>query len=310
MTSEIVDTQLQALAEHPSRAPANLVQQTLQIAGQQGFIAPERHLDERQPHPTDTHPPAVQRIEAAGVAVDDALLARAARPVDAGELAAAEALFADWPGLCEAVTAQLREVAVEQERDYLTQVATAAASVGDAPVELHERRVGMMVTLGVTALFCLALSAGLAWLLTNGTPDPGDDTNTVLLCGAVALLLGGLAACFGLLRFARSRAPFLVLTAEGFSSPGFTGIVPWAAVTHVTVAGGRGITTILTLAREQTLPSRTGRIWRLRTRRRRNAIVLSGLTPKGMKAQAYLDLLTRHRRAALARAELARRTVE
>ena len=307
VTSEIVDTQLQAMAEHPAHAPANLVEQTLQIAQQQGFIAPDRHLNERQPHPTDTHPPTVQRIEAAGVAVDDGLLTRAARPVDAGELAAAEALFADWPGLCAAVTAQLRDVAVKRERDYLAQVATAAAAGGEAPVELHEQRVRIMITLGVTALFCFALGAGLAWLLAGDTPDPGDDTNTVLLCGAVALALGGLAACFGLLRFARNRAPFLVLTAEGFSSPGFTGAVPWAAVTHVTVAGGRGVTTILTLAPEQTLPTRTGRIWRLRTRRRRNALVFSGLTPKGMKAQAYLDLLLRHRRAALARAELARR---
>ena len=306
VTAEIVDTQLEAIAEHPSRAPANLVEQTLQIAEQQGFIAPERHLNERQPHPNDTHPPAVQRIEAAGVAVDDALLARAARPVDAGELAAAAALFADWTGLCEAVTAQLRDVAVKQKRDYLAQVATAAAAVGEAPVELHEQRVRMMVTLGVTALFCLALGAGLVWLLTDGAPDPDDNTTTVLLCGAVASTLGGLAACCGLLRFARSRAPFLVLTANGFSSPGFDGTVPWAAVTHMTVVGGRGVTTVLTLAPEQALPTRTGRIWRLRTRRRRNAIVLSGLTPKGMRAQAYLDLLVRHRRAALARAELAR----
>ncbi len=131
VTSEIVDAQLQAIARRPDRAPADLVRQTVQMAQQQGFITPGRYLDERQPHPTDSHPPTVQRIEAAGVAVDDGLLARAARPVDAGELAAAEALFADWPGLCEAVTAQLRDVASRQEQAYLAQVATAASAVGD-----------------------------------------------------------------------------------------------------------------------------------------------------------------------------------
>jgi hypothetical protein len=67
------------------------------------------------------------------------------------------------------------------------------------------------------------------------------------------------------------------------------------------------VTTILTLAPGQPLPARTGRIWRLRTRRRRNALVLSGLTPRGMKPQAYLNLLNRYRSAALARTELARR---
>ena len=102
-------------------------------------------------------------------------------------------------------------------------------------------------------------------------------------------------------------AAFLVLTADGFSSPGFSGIVSWTAVAGVTVLSGRGVTTILTLAPGQTLPPRTGRIWRLRARRRRNALVFSELTPRGLKARAYLDLLLAHRRAALAREELARR---
>lgn len=310
VASEIVDAQLQAMAERPGDAPANLVGQTLQIAAQQGFIAPGRHLNDHQPHPTDTHPPTVQRIEAAGVTVDDALLARAARPVDPGERAAAEALFADWPGLCEAVTAQLRTIAVTQQRQRLAQVAQAAAAIGDTPVALYEARVRNLITLGVVALVCLGMGAGLVWLVMTETSDPGDDTHTVLLSGAAAFALGGLAALVGVLRFARSREPFLVLTADGFSSPGFTGTVPWLGVAGVSVAAGRAITTSLTLAPDQALPARTGRIWRLRTRRRRNALVLSGLTPRGMKPQAYLDLLQRYRRAALARAELARTTAD
>ena len=303
---EIVSAQLDAMTKHPAGAPANLVEQTLQIAGAQGFIEPGRHLKDRQPHPTDTHPPTVQRIEAAGVAVDDALLARAARPVDPGELAAAEGLFADWPGLCQAVTAQLRAVAVKQEQNRLAKVKAAAKAIGDAPVELYEPRVRMLVLLGIAALFCLTIGAGMVWLVVGSTPDPGDDTNTVVLCSGVAFLLGGLAACVGLGRFARNRAPFLVLTADGFSSPGFNGAVPWLAVTGVTVVAGRAFTTTMTLAPDQALPASTGRIWRLRRRRRRNALVFSGLAPRGMKPQAYLDLLTRYRRAALARAELAR----
>lgn len=306
VAAEIVGAQLRAMAERPGDASADLVEQTLRIAAEQGFIEPGRHLEDRQPHPTDTHPPTVQRIEAAGVAVDDGLLARAARPVDSGELAAAQALFVDWPGLCSRVTAQLHDLAVKQEQDRLAQAEAAVAAVGDAPVALHEHRVRMVATLGITALICLALGAGLVWLVVTGTPDAhGDDTNTVLLCSATACVMGGLAACFGLVRFARNRDPFLVLTAQGFSSPGFTGTVPWTAVAGVAVMAGRGVTTTLTLAPDQPLPLRTGRIWRLRTRRRRNALVLSGLIPRGMKPQAYLDLLLRYHRAALARATLA-----
>ncbi len=119
IASEIVDAQLEAMGAHPAQAPADLVGQTLAVADAQGFIEPARHLHERQPHPTDTHPPTMQRIEAAGVAVDDALLARAARPVEPTELAHAAELFADWPGICQAVTVQLRELMVGREQAYL-----------------------------------------------------------------------------------------------------------------------------------------------------------------------------------------------
>ncbi len=307
VTSEMVDAQLRAMAEDPAGAPADFVAQTLHVADQQGFIEPGRYLSERQPHPTDTHPPTVQRIESAGVAIDDGLLARAARPVDPAELAAAEGLFADWPGLCQAVTAQLQDLAVAQQQRQLAQVAAAASAVGDTPVELHEPRRYLLVTLGLTAVFCLPVAAGLVWLLTNGSPTADGGTDPVLLWGAVAFALGGLAACLGLVRLARNREPFLVLTLDGFRSPGFEGVVPWLAVTGVTVAAGRGVTTILTLAPEQPLPTRTGRIWRLRTRRRRHALMLSGLTPHGVTPRAYLDLLQRYHSAALARAELAGR---
>ncbi len=307
VAGEMVDAQLHALAEHPGKAPADLVAQTLAIARSQGFIEPGRHLAERQPHPTDTHPPTRQRIEAAGVAVEDALLAAAARPVQAGELAAAQALFADWPGLCAAVTAQLREVAEGHEERRLARVAAAAAAVGPAPVELHEARGRMLAALGIAAVICLGLGAGCAWLLVFGGSEPEAGTNAVLAGMAAAFGLGGVAACVGIVRFARTRAPFLVLDAQGFRSPGLVGTVAWSAVAGIAVSGGRGLTTVVTLAPGQTLPARTGRLWRLRTRPRRQAVVLSGLTPRGMTAQAYLDLLLRHRRAALAREELARR---
>ncbi len=307
VVSEIVDVQLRGMTENPAGAPADFVAQTLHIAAQKGFIEPGRYLSERQPHPTDTHPPTTQRIEAAGIAVDDGLLARASRAVDPAELADAEALFTNWPGLCRAVTSQLSDLAVALERKHLARTAAAATAVSEAPVALHEPRRYILITLSVTALFCFLVGGGLVWLLRNGSPEAGDGTDTVLIWGAVAFVLGGVAAFVGLVRFARNRAPFLVLTPDGFRSPGFEGAVPWLAVTSVLVVAGRGVTTILTLAPDQPLPARTGRIWRLRTRRRGNKVVLSGLTPQGMKPKAYLDLLHRYRSAALARAELARR---
>ncbi len=136
---------------------------------------------------------------------------------------------------------------------------------------------------------------------------PGQDPDTAIVWIAAIAALCGLAACFGFLQFLRHRAPFLVLDAEGFRSPAFAGHVKWTSVSGITVAGGRGLTTVLGLDPAHALPARTGRIWRVWIRRRRPAVVFSGLTPRGMKARAYLDLLARYQRAALARAELARR---
>ncbi len=307
VASEIVDAQLDALNRRPADAPADLMGQTLEIAGRQGLIEPARHLQDRQPHPTDTHPPTAQRIAAAGVTVDDGMLARAARPVLPGELAAAEALFSDWPGLCASVTAQLRSLAEQREQAYLRRVEAAAAGVADGTVEVHERRAYIVTVLGAAAACCFALAGFVFWLLWTSTPAPGEDPDTVLWAVVAVSALCGFAACLGVLRFASSRAPFLVLNADGFTSPAFVGAVRWSALSGIAVAGGRGVTTVLTLAPNHALPDRTGRIWRFRTRRRRHALVFAGLTPAGMKTRAYLDLLARHHRAALARAELARR---
>ena len=305
IASEILGVQLEAMSEHPAQAPADLIAQTLLIAEQQGFIEPGRHLDERQPHPTDTHPPTVQRIEAAGVAVDDTLLARAARPVDPAELAAAEALFADWPGLCAAVTAQLNDIAMARDASYLEEVQEAAASVGEARMEIQERRLPAMVKLGAAAFGCLALCGGAILLLAR--PAPGEGFDPLLLGAAIVLALCGVAACYGLFRFSGERGPFLVLEADGFSSPGLVGGVPWSAVRHLQVVGGRAVTAVISLAPDYALPARTGLFWRVRTRRRRHSVVFSNLRPQGLNARAYFDLLARYQRAAIARAELARR---
>src|SRR5207253_3031600 len=61
---------------------------------------PQAHLDDRQPHPTDSHPPIRQRLAALQVAPDHPLLARATRPVGDEERAFTPALFADWQALC------------------------------------------------------------------------------------------------------------------------------------------------------------------------------------------------------------------
>ncbi len=290
----------------PAVASPDLVETVLARAGAVGFQDPARHLEDRQPHPTDTHPPTRQRIEALGIPADEALLAAAGRPVQAEDAAFTAGLFRDWPGLRGALGADLLAVATARDRRLQANLEAAAGAVA-ADVPLHERT-HPAAAIGVAVLGSLFVSAALfaAWVgLFSGWVGNGD---MLLVLGGAA----GLAAMGGLVLFAtwfrqrRSKAgPFLVLGAEGFRCIGVAGLVPWSAVDGVHLVAGSNWVTTFRLNDSQPLPEQTGYRWSVKLDRRRRLLRLKGFVAHGMKAQAYLDLLNRglrgHRAAVLLR---------
>ena len=137
LAQALVDRVLAETNERPRAAPRDLVARMVARAVD-GFADAAATLDERSPHPTDTHPLTRQRIGAVGLQIDDALLARAARPVDGDAFAAS--LFLDWPGLCVALSDDYRALAVRQDDDYVAALETAASLPEGRTTEVFEDR--------------------------------------------------------------------------------------------------------------------------------------------------------------------------
>ncbi len=291
--------------DRPDQADADLVGAVMARAGALGFTDPARHLEDRQPHPTDTHPPTRQRIEALGIPVDDALLALASRPLQAEDTAFTEDLFADWAGLRRTLGEDLLAVAKARDRNLQKRLEAAAGAVtADIPIPERTRRA--VVTQVICGSLLAVVGLGLVGMaLSNGWAISGDSW-IVLVTGAVIFLMGAGLIALGRYRHRRGQAgPFLVLGPAGFRCLGIPQQVPWSAVDGIQVVTGQVFMTIFHLNDTQPLPEQARYKAYIKVNRRKRLLTLKGFVPLGMTAQAYLNLLNSalraHRAAALLR---------
>ncbi len=101
----VIEAVLAAAFAAPDAAPRDLVAATLARAAA-GLADPSPELKKGQPHPTDSHPPTIQRLRALGREPDGAALAAASAapgPADLGRF------FADPAALCRSVTSDFLE---------------------------------------------------------------------------------------------------------------------------------------------------------------------------------------------------------
>ncbi len=283
---------LDDMFEHPARATRDVVGAVLERAAAIGFQSPAQHLEDRQPHPTDTHPPTRQRIEALGIPIDDTLLAEASRPVLDTDAAFTTSLFADWDGLHQQLGADLLAVAHARERQMTASLQQAASAVTqDTPV--YERTLRNILTFGIVAALLAVAGLLVLWIdLAADTVTPGTDR--LLFSGSAAALLAMAAvmAWFGYDRHRRGRAgPFLVVGPSGFRCLGLAGPVPWSDIAGIRVVTGRAFVTTFHLADGAVLPPQTGWRWSVRPNMAKRRLTLTGFIPRGIKPQAYLDLL-------------------
>ncbi|HEY8565833.1 MAG TPA: M48 family metallopeptidase [Beijerinckiaceae bacterium] len=301
--SPAITAVLDDAADRPGRTGDDLV--ALLETPARALPDPTAHLDDRQPHPTDTHPPVRQRIAALGVTVDERLLAAAARPVGAEEHALARGLFADWPGLCRRLTTDFVGQAHQQQAELQAVLEDAAAAAPAERTTLYENVKIAAWTFGVIAVLA---SAAAAALLAFARPL-GLGSDPVLLAGLVGFLLvaalGSAAYVAVVLR--RGRKPFLVLDAQALHSPLLHEPIAWRDIAGYQVVQDQRFSLILAIEPDSPLPSKAGRSMRAGISRRKRLVTLYSLGVRGLKPEAYAELIGRYLQAARARAMLASR---
>ncbi|TXN41540.1 M48 family metalloprotease [Methylobacterium sp. WL119] len=286
----------------PDAARADLVAGVLDAIPAAGFPDPASHLDERQEHPTDTHPPDRQRIVALGVPLDGDLMSRAARPLGAEDRAWPAALVADWAGLCRSLSTDFLAGARAHraaERAYLEET---VAAVPAEETLVYENGAPMVWTMGVLAV--LFAAAGAAFVLYPRALGIAHDTLAQQILAAVVGVGVIGAALYAALVHRRGRAPLLVLTPEALRSPLLDGAVPWRDVADFRISYGKRVTLTLALAPDAPLPRATGLLSRAGVSRRRRQVVVHALGARGLKPDVYAALIGRYLAAARARVHL------
>ena len=297
--------------EHPGRADRDVVGAVVQRAGSSGFDNPASHLEDRQPHPTDTHPPTRQRIEALGIPVDDSLLAEASRPVQETDAAFATSLFADWVGLRQRLGADLLAVAHLRDQQRADALRSAAAAVTEE-IAIHERSLRNILVTSIPAALLAALALFLLWAQYGITQEPGADQVILPETAAGLLVAAVVLGWFALSRYRRGRAgPFLVVGPDGFRCLGLAALVPWSDIdgVHVTVRNSF-VTTAFHFRAAAPWPVQTGWRFSVKLAERKRLLTLRGFAPRGMNPQAYLTLVDRAWRAHQAKQLLLAREAE
>lgn len=293
----LINRAMDDMYQRPAASSPDLVGTVLASAGTTGFQDPARYLQDRQPHPTDSHPPTRQRIEALGVPVDDTLFNVAGRPLHPEDAAFTASLFNDWPGLRNQLGADLLATAHAYDRKLKTRLQEAAAAV-TTDIPIHEASKAAAISLaGIGAMFAMGGSVAV-WLVFGTNVLGPRDTILGLTPMATLVVMGAAILAVAWFRNKRAKAgPFLVVGPEGFRSIGIDGLVPWSGVDDIRVVTGRSNLTRFHFNKSAIMPRQTGYRWSVKVDPKKRSLLLKGFTPRGMEAQAYLDLLNSALRA-------------
>jgi len=292
------------VAEKPANRPADLLPAILRAAAERGLDDPRIHLEEQQPHPTDTHPPTSQRIAALGLLTpsgpDAEVLAHATRPVLPGEPTALDACFADPGAIGRLLTEDFAGALQQHEAAVAEALERAAAAVqAEDEREIFENTAAASWVFFVLGgiLVCMGAVGMALWL----TAELGIET--VL---SSMIILTGLPMLVAALFFRRrGRRPVMVLTPTGFRSPGLADEVPWLDIADFTVFTGNALRLEFLIALGRPMPRSISR--RAKVDASGRTVTLPSYGLRGLKPAAYAELLGTYWRAAIARAELAQR---
>ena len=286
----------------------NLVAAIAKATAERGVDDPAAHLDDRQSHPTDSHPPTIQRIQALGVAIDEKLLAHATRRPDASIASFGRRAFADWDQLCHDLSADFLVNASSVRTEYREELKTVAAAVTEPELVVHENT-GPMAGAMIFIIVLFGLFIACTFLFPNEMGFGGTGNfRTMLAAGLGGVMLLCLAAVIFYRR--RGARPLMVFTPETLQSPWLSEPVRWDAVVGYQVYATTRFALQLYLGENEPLPNRTRFSFYNKVKPKRRMIELDAIGIRGMKADAFSELVGRYLAAAHARRALADKDLE
>lgn len=291
--NEPIDAVVAFAWEHPDRVPGSILPVLLDRAGE-GLDDPRRHLEGALTHPTDSHPPNSQRLEAFHFTLDTERVAAAmAVPQSFDGLGQ---YFRDPDAIALRVSDGFVGVSRNssaQQREALSQMASA---VDGEAVALYENTRPIAIIMFVLAIPALLGAAWLFYLATSGGRMYGAFAILFMACGVFTAVIG-----FSTLR--RGQKPFLRLFPDRVEHPNLDRPIQWADVMGMSVDNHVGtMVASFQFRRIDDMPKRKGGArGRVIIKPAMRVITLRSVPPRQYKSSGYIELLHRYADAASAR---------
>ncbi len=276
------------------------------LVAERGMNDPRGRLENRQAHPTDTHPELAQRLDALGMTLSSELLQRAMDAAGSGLLAEfgleaqPEDTSAARPGPARSVDAALQEelsaVATEQRRQKIEALTEAVGAAGE-PVAITERTLGHIVA----SLMLGGLAAVGAYALVS---LDHSEPRAIGLALAVAVPL---CLWWCVASWRRGRSPAFVIRRDGLQLFNVVTVLSWAMVDDIDLNALRGTLVVhVKLVPETSLPSLGVSRFRGWHSQKKNLLTVNLVGLVGKRAQDVVQPLFKYWIAHQAQLELTR----
>ena len=283
-------------------ARPDLVAQTTELVTTHGWSDPMPLLEDRQPHPTDSHPPTIQRISALGIEIGDDLLRRATRQPEPGIRSSADYLFSDWAGLCRLLSRDFIDnarVMRDRRREALEKV---VAGVSQETV-VYDNVKPMIWTMAIVAMIFAGF--GLTVVFLGSQLGLGYDQFAQSVVGAITAAGAIASLLYAAFLYRGAARPLMVLTPDGLFASRLDRPIAWRNVAGYAVYASSRFALRLWLDEDAPLPKKDWRAIYSKIDRRQRIVTLGAMGIKGMKPADFSALVGRYHEAAYAREELA-----
>jgi Zn-dependent protease with chaperone function len=238
--------------------PHDLPTSVVQELAAQPLTLPEEEMAISLPHPSDTHPSNLVRLQSLQVTVEEAV-SRGTRPINAAQACAAmDHYFADPQALRARITEDFLGHYVEQDAAVVQALRSHAGNATEE-VRLHEgARLRGWITLGCFSFFML-LGLGLL-ILPYLLPQVFVDANsTMKLVGILLLICMAFLLPLSLRMLTRANKTALLLTPEHFVFANFKAPLPIRHVADFGLQVGQGVHLNLLLEDDAPMPELSSR---------------------------------------------------
>ncbi len=294
---------MRALRSAPELIGGNFLKSLRKEAHKHGFDEPENFLDQMIAHPFDSHPPTSERLAKMGetLPLSNDLRERALRREHPDEAIWLEPMFQDLNSVMHDLTKNLEGAIHEEEVAYEKHLETFTSAVTVSRV-FYERTM-----MNFLLLFCFGgglTVLGVVFPQMDKTATPEKAKMVAVALVALGIFLLWLSTRY----LKRSSRPFLEIGSDGFTIVGATPLIPWTKVVDVSfLSQNQFITTSFFLEPETINTIEKNHCRRAAYRKKDNAVSVQSGVVKGIKTQAYVDLIIQYLNAGRARAlQLAR----